>query len=102
MLFVGLEGEGQEMVGGELTEGDVNAGDLVFSQLENEARDAVRESSFPLWSFSLYDPFPSASVTLYGPSHLGPSFLVSSAWLASLLRYSKSPGLKLVFRTLAL
>ncbi|GKF32044.1 hypothetical protein Tco_0101842, partial [Tanacetum coccineum] len=46
----------------------------------------VRGSSFPLRSFSLYDPFPSAYVTSYGPSHLGPSFLVSSAWLASLLR----------------
>ncbi|GJU88432.1 hypothetical protein Tco_1300855 [Tanacetum coccineum] len=37
--------------------------------------DAVAETlgsrtSFPLRSFNLYDPFPSASVTLYGPSHL--------------------------------
>ncbi|GKA02194.1 hypothetical protein Tco_0674859, partial [Tanacetum coccineum] len=62
----------------------------------------LRGSSFPLRFFSLYDPFPSASVTSYGPSHLGPSFPVSSAWLASLLQYTKSPGLKLVFRTLAL
>ncbi|GJW35758.1 hypothetical protein Tco_0058678 [Tanacetum coccineum] len=36
-----------------------------------------------------YDPFPSAFVTSYGPSHLGPSFPVSSARLASLLRSSK-------------
>nr|GEW90155.1 reverse transcriptase domain-containing protein [Tanacetum cinerariifolium] len=32
----------------------------------------------------------SASVTLYGPSHLGPNFPVSCAWLASLLRYTRS------------
>ncbi|GJW85735.1 hypothetical protein Tco_0158880 [Tanacetum coccineum] len=57
-------------------------------------------SSFPLRSFSLYDPFPSASVTSYGPSHLGPSFPVSSARLLR-LRYTKSPGLKnlVYFRT---
>nr|GEV18793.1 hypothetical protein [Tanacetum cinerariifolium] len=30
------------------------------------------------------------SVTSYGPFHLGPNFLVSSAWLASLLRYTRS------------
>nr|GEZ10906.1 hypothetical protein [Tanacetum cinerariifolium] len=34
---------------------------------------------------NLYAPFPSASVTSYGPSHLGPSFPISSARLASLL-----------------
>ncbi|GKA90034.1 hypothetical protein Tco_0811846 [Tanacetum coccineum] len=37
-----------------------------------------------------------ASVTSYGPSHLGLSFPPSSAWLALLLRYTRSPGLKLV------
>ncbi|GKC68572.1 hypothetical protein Tco_1101170, partial [Tanacetum coccineum] len=57
---------------------------------------AVRGRSFPLRSLSLYAPLPSASITSYGPSHLGPSFPPSSAWLASLLRYTKSPGLKLV------
>nr|GEW69504.1 reverse transcriptase domain-containing protein [Tanacetum cinerariifolium] len=41
---------------------------------------------FPLRSHSLYAPFPKASVTSYGPSHLGPSFPPSSAWLALLLR----------------
>nr|GEV75257.1 RNA-directed DNA polymerase, eukaryota [Tanacetum cinerariifolium] len=33
---------------------------------------------------------PHASVTLYGPSHLGPGFPVSFARLASLLRYTRS------------
>ncbi|GJT09209.1 hypothetical protein Tco_0843671 [Tanacetum coccineum] len=33
---------------------------------------------------------PYAFITSYGPSHLGPSFLVSSAWLASLLQYTRS------------
>ncbi|GKA67576.1 hypothetical protein Tco_0767493, partial [Tanacetum coccineum] len=76
---------------------------LLVEDYENpDLAGAVRGSSFPLRSFSLYDPFPSAYVTSYGPSHLGPSFPVSSAWLASLLRYTKSPGLKLVFRILAL
>nr|GEY91474.1 hypothetical protein [Tanacetum cinerariifolium] len=40
----------------------------------------------PLRSICLYALLPSAFVTSYGPSHLGPSFLPSSAWLASLLR----------------
>ncbi|GJZ83361.1 hypothetical protein Tco_0648534 [Tanacetum coccineum] len=40
----------------------------------------------------LVDPY--ASTTSYGPSHLGPSFPPSFQWLASLLRYTKSPGLK--------
>nr|GEW28620.1 hypothetical protein [Tanacetum cinerariifolium] len=62
----------------------------------------VRESYFPSRSLSLYAPFPSDSVTSYGPSHLGPGFLVSSTRLASLLRYTKSPGLKLVLRTFEL
>ncbi|GJZ65091.1 hypothetical protein Tco_0621787 [Tanacetum coccineum] len=62
----------------------------------------VRGSCFPLRSLNLYAPFLSASVTSYGPSHFGPSFLVSSARLASLLRYTKYPGLKLVLRTLEL
>ncbi|GJS47809.1 hypothetical protein Tco_0597930 [Tanacetum coccineum] len=63
---------------------------------------AVLGTSFPLRSFNLYDPFPSASVTSYGPSHLGPSFPMSSTQLASLLRYTKSPGLKLESLTLVL
>ncbi|GJV88085.1 hypothetical protein Tco_1532023 [Tanacetum coccineum] len=46
----------------------------------------VRGSCFPSRSLNLYAPFPSASVISYGPSHLGPSFPVSSARLASLLR----------------
>nr|GEY17786.1 reverse transcriptase domain-containing protein [Tanacetum cinerariifolium] len=50
----------------------------------------VRGSCFPSRSLNLYAPFPSAFVTSYGPSHLGPSFLVSSARLASLLRYTRS------------
>ncbi|GJY18431.1 hypothetical protein Tco_0389922 [Tanacetum coccineum] len=53
----------------------------------------VRGRSFPLRSLSLYAPLPSASVTSYGPSHLGPSFPSSSAWLASLLWYTRSPSL---------
>ncbi|GKD82628.1 hypothetical protein Tco_1349467, partial [Tanacetum coccineum] len=44
----------------------------------------------------------SASTTSYGPSHLGPSFPPSFQWLASLLRYTKSPGLKVILQTLAL
>ncbi|GJR99280.1 hypothetical protein Tco_0315789 [Tanacetum coccineum] len=47
-------------------------------------------------------PFPSASVTSYGPFHLGPNFPVSSVWLSLLLRYTRSPGLKLVLWTLEL
>nr|GFA62291.1 hypothetical protein [Tanacetum cinerariifolium] len=62
----------------------------------------VRERSFPLRSLSLYAPFPSASVTSYGPSYLRPRFPSSFAWLASLLWYTRSPGLKLVLRTLEL
>ncbi|GKC82068.1 hypothetical protein Tco_1137785, partial [Tanacetum coccineum] len=50
----------------------------------------VRRSWFLSWSLNLYAPFPSASVTSYGPSHLGPNFLVSFAWLSSLLRYTRS------------
>ncbi|GKB96775.1 hypothetical protein Tco_0982912, partial [Tanacetum coccineum] len=34
----------------------------------------VRESMSPLSFLSLYDPFPSASTTSYGPSHFGPAF----------------------------
>ncbi|GKC31932.1 hypothetical protein Tco_1039226 [Tanacetum coccineum] len=49
----------------------------------------VRGRSFPLRSWSLYAPLPSAFVTSYGPSHLGPSFPLSSAWLASLLWYTR-------------
>ncbi|GKA12479.1 hypothetical protein Tco_0692025 [Tanacetum coccineum] len=62
----------------------------------------VLGSSLPSRSFNLYDPFPSASVTSYGPSHLGLNFPVSSTWLASLLWYTKFPGLKLAFLTLVL
>nr|GEV94900.1 hypothetical protein [Tanacetum cinerariifolium] len=50
--------------------------------------DDVRGSCFLSRSLNLYAPFLSASVTSYGPSHLEPSFPVSSAWLASLLRYT--------------
>nr|GEY54010.1 transposase (putative), gypsy type [Tanacetum cinerariifolium] len=46
----------------------------------------VSGSCFPSRSLNLYAPFPSASVTSYGPSHLRPSFSVSFARLASLLR----------------
>ncbi|GJV42606.1 hypothetical protein Tco_1421046 [Tanacetum coccineum] len=50
----------------------------------------VHGRCFPLWSMSLYAPLPSASVTSYGPSHFGLSFSLSFAWLASLLRYTRS------------
>ncbi|GKF32144.1 hypothetical protein Tco_0101942, partial [Tanacetum coccineum] len=46
----------------------------------------VRGRMFPLRSLSLYAPFPNASVTSYGLSHLGPSLPPSSARLASLFR----------------
>ncbi|GJW35517.1 hypothetical protein Tco_0058437 [Tanacetum coccineum] len=49
-----------------------------------------RGSCFPSRSLNLYASFPSASVTSYGPSHLGPSFPVSSTRLASLLQYTRS------------
>ncbi|GKB24456.1 hypothetical protein Tco_0863857 [Tanacetum coccineum] len=62
----------------------------------------VRGRMFPLRSLSLYAHLPNAYVTLYGPSHFGPSLPPSSAWLALLLRQTRSPGLKLVLRTLAL
>nr|GEU44378.1 uncharacterized mitochondrial protein AtMg00810-like [Tanacetum cinerariifolium] len=45
----------------------------------------------PLWSLSLYAPFPKDSVTSYGPSHLGPSLPPSSAWLVSLFRSKLIP-----------
>nr|GEW01572.1 hypothetical protein [Tanacetum cinerariifolium] len=51
---------------------------------------SLRGRYFPSRSLNLYAPFSSAYVTSYGPSHLGPSFLVSSARLASLLRYTRS------------
>nr|GFA55727.1 hypothetical protein [Tanacetum cinerariifolium] len=38
----------------------------------------------PLRPLSLYAPLPKASLTSYGPSHLGPSLPPSFAWLASL------------------
>ncbi|GJR83065.1 hypothetical protein Tco_0153850 [Tanacetum coccineum] len=60
----------------------------------------VRGRSFPLRSLSLYAPLPSASVTSYGPSHLGHNFPPSSAWLTSLLQYTRPPSLKLVLQTL--
>ncbi|GKD42942.1 hypothetical protein Tco_1267587, partial [Tanacetum coccineum] len=50
----------------------------------------------------VYAPLPSASFTSYGPSYLRPSFPSSSAWLASLFRYRRSSGLKLMLRTLEL
>nr|GEX46184.1 reverse transcriptase domain-containing protein [Tanacetum cinerariifolium] len=46
----------------------------------------VRGSCIPSRPLSLYAYFPSAFVTSYGSSHLGPSFSVSSTRLASLLR----------------
>nr|GEU45680.1 U-box domain-containing protein 15 [Tanacetum cinerariifolium] len=52
--------------------------------------EIVRESCFPSRSLNLYAPFPTAFVTSYGPSHLGPSFPVSFARLASLLRYTRA------------
>ncbi|GKE82730.1 hypothetical protein Tco_1552730, partial [Tanacetum coccineum] len=51
----------------------------------------VRGRVFPLRSLSLYAPLPNASMTLYGPSHLGPSLPPSSAWLASLFRSKLIP-----------
>ncbi|GJX77199.1 hypothetical protein Tco_0324010 [Tanacetum coccineum] len=49
--------------------------------------DVVLGTSFPLRSFNLYDPFPSASVTSYGPSSLGSSFPLLQR-LALFLRYT--------------
>ncbi|GJY88420.1 putative reverse transcriptase domain-containing protein [Tanacetum coccineum] len=86
-------------------------GDLVFSKLDDEARDAVfplmvlfiprpalwpfvavNLSSLPSLSFNWYDHFPSASVTSYGPSHL--VFFPFSSSFASLIaacsRFSSS------------
>ncbi|GJW04836.1 hypothetical protein Tco_1563692 [Tanacetum coccineum] len=80
----------------------VSVEDYENPDLVDVVPENVRGSSLPLRSFNLYDPFPSASVTSYGPSHLGPNFPVSSTRLASLLRYTKSPGLKLAFLTLVL
>ncbi|GJV12825.1 hypothetical protein Tco_1354366 [Tanacetum coccineum] len=48
---------------------------------------------FPSWSLNMYAPFPSASVTSYGPSYLGPSFPVSSARLTLLLRLTSKASL---------
>nr|GEX72328.1 hypothetical protein [Tanacetum cinerariifolium] len=45
-------------------------------------------------------PIPPISMANY--DLFGPSFPPSSAWLASLLQYTKSPGLKLVLQTLKL
>ncbi|GJY07478.1 hypothetical protein Tco_0374532 [Tanacetum coccineum] len=46
----------------------------------------VRGRMFPLRSLSLYAPLPNASVTSYGPSHLGLRLPPSFAWLALLFR----------------
>ncbi|GJX80889.1 hypothetical protein Tco_0329038 [Tanacetum coccineum] len=70
--------------------------EVVSADGQEDAQGNVRESWFPSRSLSLYAPLPNASVTSYGPSHLGPSFPTSSARLASLLRYTRSPGLKVV------
>ncbi|GJW21707.1 gypsy type transposase [Tanacetum coccineum] len=40
---------------------------------------AIRGSSLPLQSLSLYAPFPSDAASSYGPSHLGPSLPPSLA-----------------------
>nr|GEX15033.1 hypothetical protein [Tanacetum cinerariifolium]GEX15279.1 hypothetical protein [Tanacetum cinerariifolium] len=53
----------------------------------------VAEGAFR--SLNLYAPFPSASVTSYGPSHLEPSFPMSFTQLASLLRYTRSTSVVL-------
>nr|GEZ02787.1 hypothetical protein [Tanacetum cinerariifolium] len=50
----------------------------------------VRGRIFSLRSLSLYAPLPSALITSHGPSQLGPTFLSSSAWLASLLRHTRA------------
>ncbi|GKC10716.1 hypothetical protein Tco_1007498, partial [Tanacetum coccineum] len=63
---------------------------------------AVHRSMSPFLFLIFYAPFLSASTTSYGPSHFGPSFPLSFAWLASLLRHVNSPGLKAVLWTLAL
>nr|GEX74045.1 hypothetical protein [Tanacetum cinerariifolium] len=75
---------------------------IIFEKEELETTRELRGRSFPSRSLSLYAPLPSASVTSYGPSHLGPSFSLFLAWLASLFRYTRSPGLKLVLRNLEL
>ncbi|GJX00496.1 hypothetical protein Tco_0184409, partial [Tanacetum coccineum] len=57
----------------------------------------VLGSSFLLRSLNLYDPFLNASVTLYGPSHLGPNFpdfsiclLLFASLIAAYSRFSSS------------
>ncbi|GKE18191.1 hypothetical protein Tco_1425768 [Tanacetum coccineum] len=57
--------------------------DPPFITFKEEELDTTLEI-FPWQSLSLYAPFPNASVTSYGPSHLGSSLPPSSAWLASL------------------
>ncbi|GJU22490.1 hypothetical protein Tco_1155832 [Tanacetum coccineum] len=65
--------------------------------------DTADAGEFSIAVFELvYAPLPSVSFTSYGPSYLRPSFPPSSAWLASLFRYRRSPGLKLMLRTLKL
>nr|GEW27984.1 hypothetical protein [Tanacetum cinerariifolium] len=54
-----------------------------------EELDTIR--CFPLQSLSFYAPLPSAFVTSYGPSHFGPSFPLSFAWLESLFWYTRIP-----------
>nr|GEV13547.1 hypothetical protein [Tanacetum cinerariifolium] len=61
-------------------------GASALSLLLNVSSFRVRGSCFPSRSLSLCAPFPSAFVTSYGPSHVGPNFPVSSTRLASLLR----------------
>nr|GEV69975.1 transposase (putative), gypsy type [Tanacetum cinerariifolium] len=61
-----------------------------FLDVDDVELNIVRESRFPSRSLNLYAPFPSAFVTSYGPFHLEPSFPMSSARLALLLRYTRS------------
>nr|GFC10044.1 hypothetical protein [Tanacetum cinerariifolium] len=66
--------------------------DYKFIDVDDQAVAGGDDASFPIVDDAelLLPPF----VTSYGPSHLGPSFPGSSAWLASLLRYTRSPEIE--------
>lgn len=51
---------------------------------------------------SVQDPFLCVSVTLYGPSHVGPRFPYYRVWLALLLLRTQTPNLKAFSFTLSL
>nr|GEY31726.1 hypothetical protein [Tanacetum cinerariifolium] len=64
----------------------ISIDDYEFVDANDHAVAGGDAASFPvIFCYGLF-----ASLTSYGPTHLGPSFPVSSAWLASLLRYIRS------------